>query len=79
MTLGAIVATKPLLAAPADPSIKPSTQNRLIGVSYLYDAAGNMTYDGTHTYTYDGENRIIQVAGTPANQFGVSNDHGGPL
>ena len=36
--------------------------NRLIG--FGYDAAGNMTSDGSHTYYYDAENRIIQVDGT---------------
>jgi RHS repeat-associated protein len=41
-----------------------NTQNRLIGPPYLYDAAGNMTYDGTHTYTFDAESRLIQVDGT---------------
>jgi RHS repeat-associated protein len=38
------------------------TSNRL-GSPYQYDAAGNMTYDGTHSYTYDAENRLIQVDG----------------
>ena len=28
---------------------------------YQYDAAGNVTYDGLHHYTYDAENQIIQV------------------
>jgi len=36
--------------------------NRLVG--YAYDAAGNMTNDGTHTFYYDAENRLIQVGGT---------------
>jgi RHS repeat-associated protein len=31
--------------------------------SYSYDAAGNLLNDGTHNYTYDAENRIIQVDG----------------
>jgi len=35
------------------------TNNQLIG--YQYDAAGNMTFDGSHHYTYDAENRITQV------------------
>jgi RHS repeat-associated protein len=29
---------------------------------YTYDAAGNLLNDGTHTYTYDAENRIVKVA-----------------
>lgn len=44
-----------------------NTKNQLTGagsVNYQYDAAGNMTYDGPHTYYYDAENRLIQVDGT---------------
>jgi RHS repeat-associated protein len=44
--------------APVTPA---DTNNRLIG--YQYDAAGNLTNDGNHTYTYDAENRVIQVDG----------------
>ncbi|HXZ27129.1 MAG TPA: RHS repeat-associated core domain-containing protein [Terriglobales bacterium] len=40
------------------------TNNRLVG--YSYDGAGNMIGDGTHTYTYDAENRIIAVDGGAA-------------
>jgi len=42
-------------------SAAATTRNRLVG--YQYDAAGNVTYDGTHSYTYDAENRIVQVDG----------------
>jgi RHS repeat-associated protein len=42
-------------AAPAD------VRNRLPGVGY--DAAGNMTSNGSTTYTYDAENRLIATAG----------------
>ena len=35
--------------------------NNQLQSGYQYDAAGNMTYDGTHHYTYDAENRITQV------------------
>jgi RHS repeat-associated protein len=35
--------------------------NNQLQTGYQYDAAGNMTYDGTHHYTYDAENRITQV------------------
>jgi RHS repeat-associated protein len=31
---------------------------------YQYDPAGNLKYDGMHSYFYDAENRIIQVDGT---------------
>jgi len=41
-----------------------NTQNRLVGPPYQYDAAGNSTYDGSHTYFYDAENRLVQVDGT---------------
>jgi RHS repeat-associated protein len=36
-----------------------NTLNRMDG--YSYDAAGNLLNDGNHAYTYDAENRIIQV------------------
>jgi RHS repeat-associated protein len=36
------------------------TNNRF-GSPYQYDAAGNVTYDGIHTYTYDAENHLTQV------------------
>jgi YD repeat-containing protein len=29
--------------------------------NYLYDAAGNVTNDGSHAYQYDAENRIVNV------------------
>jgi RHS repeat-associated protein len=32
-------------------------------VSYSYDAAGNVTNDGVHTYGYDSENRLVNVDG----------------
>jgi RHS repeat-associated protein len=35
--------------------------SRLVG--YQYDAAGNLTFDGSHSYTYDAENRITKVDG----------------
>jgi RHS repeat-associated protein len=35
--------------------------NQIVGFSY--DAAGNMTYDGTHSYTYDAEGNIVTVDG----------------
>ncbi len=36
------------------------------GVSYSYDAAGNVTNDGAHSYTYDAENRVVSVDGGAA-------------
>ena len=37
----------------------PANNNRIDG--YTYDAAGNLMNDGTHTYTYDAENRLTKV------------------
>ena len=45
---------------------QPSTTfsaNNQLPPPYQYDAAGNMTYDGTHTYSYDAENRLTTVDG----------------
>ncbi len=41
-----------------------NAQNRFSSSAYQYDAAGNMTNDGNHTYFYDAENRLGQVDGT---------------
>jgi RHS repeat-associated protein len=49
------------------------TNNQLVG--YQYDAAGNMTYDGVHHYTYDAENRIIQVDSGSTESY-VYNENG---
>jgi RHS repeat-associated protein len=46
-------------------SVTAGPDNRL-GSGYLYDAAGNMTFNATaptQTYTYDQENRLIGAAG----------------
>jgi RHS repeat-associated protein len=43
-----------------EPSTTFSASNQLPS-PYQYDAAGNMTNDGVHTYTYDAENRLTQV------------------
>lgn len=32
-----------------------------VAANYLYDSAGNVTNDGSRTYTYDAENRIVSV------------------
>jgi uncharacterized protein RhaS with RHS repeats len=34
--------------------------------SYSYDAAGNVTNDGSHSYVYDAENRVVGVDGGAA-------------
>ena len=46
----------------------PTTSNRLANLSgataktYQYDAVGNLTNDGTHTWSYGGNNRPTQVS-----------------
>lgn len=35
-------------------------------VNYTYDAAGNVTNDGTHTYIYDAESRLVSMDGGAA-------------
>jgi RHS repeat-associated protein len=46
----------------SEPLNAPATiQNRLTG--FGYDAAGNMTSNGSATYTYDGENRLLTAGG----------------
>ncbi len=43
------------------PQYSFDVNNRISGSGMTYDAAGNITNDSFHTYTYDGENRITQV------------------
>ncbi|MEK6302572.1 MAG: RHS repeat-associated core domain-containing protein [Acidobacteriota bacterium] len=38
-------------------------------VNYTYDAAGNVTNDGLHSYTYDAENRLVSVDGGATAQY----------
>jgi RHS repeat-associated protein len=40
-----------------------ATTNRINSSGYGYDAAGNLTSDGFHSYTYDAEGDILQVDG----------------
>jgi RHS repeat-associated protein len=37
--------------------------------NYTYDAAGNVTNDGTHAFTYDAANRIVSVDGGVTAQY----------
>jgi RHS repeat-associated protein len=46
-------------------SASPANTNRVDG--YSYDTAGNLTNDGTYTYSYDAENRLISVVGGSSN------------
>ena len=49
--------------------------NRIQSVSgvgnanYVYDAAGNITNDGVHEYTYDAENRVVSVDSGASGQY----------
>ncbi len=38
-----------------------STTNRITTSGYSYDAAGNLTVDPSHAYTYDAENKILKL------------------
>jgi RHS repeat-associated protein len=46
-----------------------NTQNRLANSPYQYDAAGNLISDGTHTYSYDAENRLVSVDGGSTSNY----------
>ena len=47
---------------PVPKSLTFDANNRIpAGSGYTYDLAGNLTADGSHTYTYDGEGRILWV------------------
>lgn len=43
-------------------SVSVNTNNQIVG--YSYDAAGNLTNDGTLSYNWDAENRLKGAAGT---------------
>jgi RHS repeat-associated protein len=38
-----------------------SVTNNGVTVNYTYDAAGNVTNDGNHTYAYDSESRMVSI------------------
>jgi RHS repeat-associated protein len=50
--------------------------NRITSAGFQYDAAGNMTHDANHSYTYDAENRIVQVDGGSTATYGYDADGG---
>jgi RHS repeat-associated protein len=53
------------------PSFSFNTSNNQITTSgYAYDAAGNMTNDGVHSYTYDAEGNIVTVDTGSTAQYG---------
>jgi YD repeat-containing protein len=43
------------------PQYSYNANNRITTSGYTFDAAGNIINDGSHTYTYDAENRIVKV------------------
>ncbi len=46
-------------------------------ISYTYDSKGNLTYDGTYTYIYDSENRLIDVNDTSSSVAKYKYDYSG--
>ncbi|PYP90852.1 MAG: hypothetical protein DMG65_10115 [Candidatus Angelobacter sp. Gp1-AA117] len=54
-------------------TVDPAT-NRITNTGFNYDAAGNLTADGTHTYSYDALNRMKQV-----DSGAVTSTYFGPL
>jgi RHS repeat-associated protein len=46
-----------------------STTNRITSAGYSYDAAGNVSSDGFHTYTYDAEGNLTAVDGGSTAQY----------
>ncbi len=42
-------------------------------VNYSYDAAGNVTNDGAHSYGFDSENRLVTVDGGSTASYAYDN------
>ncbi len=66
--------TAQVVTAGSGPSVSvaiDAATNRITGdPAVTYDAAGNMTRDGSGAiYTYDGENRIVMVTGTASGTY----------
>jgi len=53
-------------------SLWPDIHNRLVG--FGYDAAGNMTSNGTDSYSYDAENRIVTFTGATSATYTYDGD-----
>jgi uncharacterized protein RhaS with RHS repeats len=53
-------------------TLSPTLNNRVTG--WLYDAAGNVLKDDSHTYTYDAENRVHSVDGATTYAYDGEND-----
>jgi RHS repeat-associated protein len=48
------------------PGTGSASTNRIVavgGTNYSYDANGNVTNDGNHSYSYDSENRVVSIDG----------------
>jgi RHS repeat-associated protein len=45
------------------PQTPVNTNNQISTAGYTFDASGNMTADGIHTYSYDAEGRLTKVDG----------------
>jgi RHS repeat-associated protein len=56
-TIGITKCTAPML------DLSVNTQNRITNSGFSYDAAGNLTADGTYNYTWNGESQLSAVAG----------------
>jgi YD repeat-containing protein len=46
-----------------------NSNNQLIACSLSYDAAGNVTNDGSNSYVYDAENRIVWTSSPPGYRY----------
>lgn len=44
-------------------SLSVNNSNQITNTNFTYDAAGNMTHDGSQAYTWDAENRLRTAAG----------------
>ncbi len=49
--------------APPNLNVTVSTKNQINNANFQYDAAGNLTFDGSLSATYDAENRITSTNG----------------
>jgi len=52
---------------------KTNTLTNIDNTTYTYDATGNIIDDGTHTYTYDGRNRLVGVDSNVTYQYNYDN------
>jgi RHS repeat-associated protein len=57
----------------ANNRISSVTTNGGSAVSYTYDANGNLTNDGAHSYSYDAENRVVNLDSGSTASYGY--DH----